>query len=160
MVILFDNKVDDGDPRLAEKLRGEMGNIIVKINRAYRECAAAYGGDDVWNMIHPYFEQINKTQLQASTSAVTSYLVHLEYRTEGATQFNFVAGGEVSVMRFKNELTNWIQDGRHRDKRINWMSEKDNIGGTYGDGVKVRVSDDGNSIMGLEPSSAGLDPIL
>ena len=140
VVALFDTVVTDGDPKLFEKLQGEMGNIIVKINRAYRECSAAYGGDDIWSVIHPYFEKMRETQLEAATSYASAYLVYLKYEDGGKT-YTFEAGARSPSTRFKNHLGEWLSDNLGVGK-MDWLKEKESL-------CRADLYLDGNDIVGL-----------
>lgn len=142
VLALFDTFVTDGDPGLFEKLQAEMGNIIVKINRAYRECSAAYGCSDIWSVIHPYFDRMSETQVEASTSYAKAYLVYLKYEDNGRT-YTFTPGGRVSLNRFKNKMELWVLEN-FGVKTVNFMKEKENL--TSGRS-KLRIDD--NDIVGL-----------
>jgi hypothetical protein len=143
VVALFDTVVTDGDTKLFDKLQDEMGNIIVKINRAYRECSAAYGCDDIWGVIHPYFEEMRETQLEAATSYVLAYLVYLKYEDNGQT-YTFSPGERVPSTRFKNHLLEWVSDNLGVTK-IDWIKEKESLG-------RRNLYLDGNDIVGLKSS--------
>jgi hypothetical protein len=139
IVALFDTVVTDGDPKLFDKLQDEMGSIIVKINRAYRECSAVYGCEDIWNVIHPYFEEMRKKELEASTSYVLGYLVYLEYSDDGPYVFD--PEGRVPSTRFKNHFFEWASDNLGANN-LSWMKEKLNLN-------RGSVSLDGNELVGL-----------
>jgi hypothetical protein len=142
VLALFGQRVTDGDPKLFEKLQAEMGNIIVKINRAYRECAAAYGCSDIWSVIHPYFDRMSETEVEAGTSFAKAYLVYLKYEDNGRT-YTFTPGGRVSLNRFKNKMELWVLEN-FGVKTVNFMKEKENL--TSGRS-KLRIDD--SDIVGL-----------
>lgn len=70
---LFDEIVTEGNPLLDVELKAEMGNIIVKINRAYMEVSTAFGGVDIWNALPPYFRN-NARQLSAGSHVLANFL--------------------------------------------------------------------------------------
>jgi hypothetical protein len=70
---LFNEIVTDGNPKLFAELQAEMGHILLKCNRAYREAAAAFGSLDVWNVLPPYFAE-NRRKLRAETHALAFFL--------------------------------------------------------------------------------------
>lgn len=63
---LFNEIVTDGNPKLFQELQEEMGHILLKCNRAYREAAYYFGCMDVWNVLPPYFV-VNRRSLRANT---------------------------------------------------------------------------------------------
>ena len=70
---LFNEIVSDGNPKLFVELQQEMGHILLKCNRAYREAAAAFGTVDIWNVLPPYFAE-NRRKLRAETHALAFFL--------------------------------------------------------------------------------------
>jgi len=141
ITVLFDEMVTDGDPRLFEKLQAEMGNIIVKINRAYRQCASLYGGDDIWNLLPPYFKEIREKQLEAATNHINAYLVYLKYDDNGKT-YRYDPDGTIEYLPFKHTAIEWISQNLGVTK-INW---KRDIDGLY---QKFGLTHDGSFIGGL-----------
>ena len=107
--VLFNKMVTDGDPRLYDKLKAEMGSIIVKINRAYRECAYVYGGDEIWSVLPPYFQEMRERELEANTSALTAFLVYLKYDDAGRT-FSFSPGSRVPFADFRIQANIWVAE--------------------------------------------------
>lgn len=53
----FPKPVVNGDMRLKEKMHAEMPQILLKINRAYRDTADRCGADNVWNHLGDYFKR-------------------------------------------------------------------------------------------------------
>lgn len=144
ITVLFNEVVTEGDPRLFDKLQAEMGNIIVKINRAYRQCAALYGGDDIWNLLPPYFHEMREKQLEASTNPITAFLVYLRYEDNGHT-FRFDPDGSVPYMQFMNCADAWIASNLGT-KHVNWVRDVDGVFARY----KLRKDD--NDLYGLSQS--------
>lgn len=144
VVALFDTMVTDGDPKLFDKLQAEMGNIIVKINRAYRECSAVYGSSDIWSVLPPYFDEQRERELEAATSVVSAYMVYLKYEDQGRT-YTFSAGDRVPSTRFKNHLNEWVSDNLGIQK-YEWNKEKENL-------ARYNLVLDGNELVGLRESA-------
>ena len=145
VVALFDTVVKDGDPKLFDKLQDEMGNIIVKINRAYRECSAVYGGDDVWTVLPPYFHEQRERQLEASTSVISAYIVYLKYEDMGQT-FILDPDGVAPASKFRTFAMDWISDTLGV-KKFDWPKEKENLVQH-----KLYLGDNGNTIRGIRMS--------
>ena len=117
VTVLFNTVVTDGDPRMYDKLQEEMGHIIVKINRAYRECAATYGGSDIATVMPPYFEETRERELEANTSPLSAFLVHIKYDDEGSTMV-FDPAGTVPYTHFKECFMVWVQDNLGSKARV------------------------------------------
>lgn len=72
LTVKFNHKVKNGDLKLQEKLRNEMGHIIKKINNAYLYFSKKYGSTNIWSVVPEYFRQTQK-----ELAATTNPLVHL-----------------------------------------------------------------------------------
>ena len=86
---LFNEIVTDGNPKLFSELQEEMGHILVKCNRAYREAAFFFGHMDVWNVLPHYFVS-NRRQLRANTHP-------LAYFFENTTELLWDKNGYMSL---------------------------------------------------------------
>lgn len=144
VVALFDIFVKDGDPRLFEKLQEEMGSIIVKINRAYREASAVYGGDDVWSVLPPYFKEQRERQLEAATSPLSAFLVYLKYEDNGAT-YTFDPDSSAPSTRFKQYASEWITTTLGL-RSYDWTKEKDHL-------ASHKLTLEGDQILGIRASN-------
>ena len=144
VVALFDTFVKDGDPKLFDKLQGEMGNIIVKINRAYRECSAAYGGDDIWSVLPPYFDEQRERQLEAATSSLSAFLVYLRYEDNGKT-YTFDSEASSPSTRFKQYASEYITNTLGV-KSYDWNKERDHL-------ARYKLKLEGDQILGIRASN-------
>lgn len=123
VTVLFDHIVVDSNPKLFEELQLEMGNIIVKINRAYRQCAVMYGGEDIWKLLPPYFTEIREKELEAHTSVLSAFLVHLRYFSNGH-DLVFDVAGTVSVAYFRSLFIDFVTENTSTNPRsLNWNHE-------------------------------------
>jgi len=123
ITVLFDQMVTDSNPKLFEELQDQMGNIIVKINRAYRQCAARYGGEDIWKLLPPYFMEIREKELEAHTHVLSAFMVHLRYDNNGRTLV-LDSGGSMPLASFRNMANEFISETTNTHPRsINWNSE-------------------------------------
>lgn len=123
VTVLFDQLVTDSNPKLFEDLQAEMGNIIVKINRAYRQCAAMYGGVDIWKLLPPYFTEIREKELEAHTSVLSNFLVHIRYFSNGRDLVMDPAGS-VSVAFFRSIFIDFVTENTSTNPRsLNWNHE-------------------------------------
>jgi hypothetical protein len=141
ITVLFDEVVTEGDPRLFDKLQAEMGNIIVKINRAYRECASLYGGDDIWNLLPPYFWEMREKQLEVSTNPINAFLVYLKYDDNGRT-FVFDREGTVPTQAFKVRAMEWMAENLGA-KGVNWKRDVEGLLG------KFKIRQEGEEMHGI-----------
>ena len=71
ITLRFVNKIKDGDLMLGRKLKEEMGNIIQKCNKAYRETAFQYGRKNIWTVLPHYF-----LHTQQELAKATNPLIH------------------------------------------------------------------------------------
>ena len=67
----FAKQVADADPHLDVKLDKEIPAILCKCVRAYLEYARLYSDKDIWNVLPPYFKQV-----QSQVAMVTNSLQH------------------------------------------------------------------------------------
>lgn len=74
-IILFDfpNSVKNGDMELGKKLDIEMGNILVKCNRAYLNAVTNYAKNNIWNHLPPEFHTA-KEDLSENTNSFIHFL--------------------------------------------------------------------------------------
>ena len=70
---VFNQRVVDSNPGLFAELQGEMGAIILKCNRAYRQAARQFGKMDIWKALPPYFI-VNRRKFRSETHALASFL--------------------------------------------------------------------------------------
>jgi hypothetical protein len=74
-ILVFDfcKPVHHGDMKLGDKLEVEMPLILVKCVRAYREAAAAWGTQNIWSVLPPYFKR-TRDELAASVNSFEAFL--------------------------------------------------------------------------------------
>lgn len=72
-ILRFLHTIVEGDTKLGEKLSREIGNIIVKSNRAYLEAIEIFGTDDIWRRIHPYFKD-NRKKIAIQTNSLMHFI--------------------------------------------------------------------------------------
>ena len=118
---LFDHVVTESNPKLFDELQEEMGRIIVKINRAYRQCASMYGGEDIWKLLPPYFEETRERELEAHTHALSAFMVYLRYDDHGRT-LQFSPEGSMPFVRFRTLASDFINENTST-RKINWNAE-------------------------------------
>lgn len=85
ITVLFNEVVDESDPHLFNRLEDEMGYIILKINRAYRQAAVAYGNVDIWRVLPDYFLRVRRQELEANTHPLAAFFVYIKYSDDGKT---------------------------------------------------------------------------
>jgi len=69
----FSKQVKDADPHLDEKLNEELPAILLKCVRAYIEYSRMYSSKDIWNVVPPYFKEIQK-KVAMVASVLTNFL--------------------------------------------------------------------------------------
>lgn len=69
----FSKQVKDADPHLDEKLNEELPAILLKCVRAYMEYSRMYSSKDIWNVVPPYFKEIQK-KVAMVASVLTNFL--------------------------------------------------------------------------------------
>ena len=67
----FGKQVARADPKLDEKLEGEIPAIMCKCIRAYLEYAQRHNGEDIWNVLPEYFKSV-----QNEVAKLTNPLQH------------------------------------------------------------------------------------
>ena len=123
VTVLFDHVVIDSNPNLFEELQEEMGRILIKINRAYRQCTAMYGAEDIWKLLPPYFEEKREKELEAHTHVLSAFLVHIRYDDGGKTLV-LHPQGTLPMSHFRNVANDFINENTSTNPRkINWNSE-------------------------------------
>lgn len=72
-IVTFDfcRQVQDADPKLDEKIQGELPNIMIKCLLAYIEYTKRYSDKDIWTVLPEYFKKI-----QMQVAMVTNALQH------------------------------------------------------------------------------------
>lgn len=154
LTVLFNTMVtSNSDPRLYQKLQAEMGNIIVKINRAYRECAYVYGADDVWSVLPPYFEEMRERELEAYTSPLSAYLVYLKYDDQGKT-FEFCPDARIPFTEFRIQANNWVAENLGTKKSLGLTGDDLHPLSTHG------LRKDSHDLVGLRIPVGGDDDAL
>ena len=75
-VILFDfkNRVDNGDMELGKKLQAEMGNLVLKCNRAYHAAVAKHAKTSIWTSLPDYFKA-TRADMTQDTNALEHFLL-------------------------------------------------------------------------------------
>jgi hypothetical protein len=66
----FSKQVRNADPRLDEKLKHELPNILHKCIRAYIEYRNKYGDEDIWDVVPKYFEIIKMQVAKVANSLI------------------------------------------------------------------------------------------
>jgi hypothetical protein len=66
----FSKQVRHADPRLDEKLKNELPNILHKCIRAYLEYRNKYGDEDIWDVVPKYFEIIKMQVAKVANSLI------------------------------------------------------------------------------------------
>jgi len=122
ITVLFDKEVSESNPKLFEDLQQEMGYIIVKINRAYRQCAAVYGHIDIWKLLPPYFKEKRERELEAHTHVLTGFLVYIRYEDNGRTLV-FDPDGTIVWTRFISIARDYICERTNKNPRLTWNAE-------------------------------------
>jgi hypothetical protein len=86
VLFLFRVMIDDSDPMLMEKIKGEIALILYKINAAYREMTDRYcpppdpehpersKHPGIWSVLPNYFTQTRR-ELRASTHSLAHFLI-------------------------------------------------------------------------------------
>lgn len=72
ITVKFNYKIKEPNLNLQKELRKEMGNILVKSNRAYLEYSSMHGRTNIWDVLPEYFKETQKEM-----AAATNPLVHL-----------------------------------------------------------------------------------
>lgn len=113
---LFNEIVTEGNPKLFVELQEEMGHILLKANRAYREAAAAFGTVDIWNVLPPYFAE-NRRKLRAETHALAFFL-------ENSTELFWDENAYMSMDDLKLMMNVYlIADGSFKSQRKSFTSD-------------------------------------
>lgn len=73
----FGKKVQNSDPRLADKLKDEMPILAVKFNLAYRYAIDRYGKEKVWDNLPVYFRE-QSAKMQQSISAIHDFIAQMD----------------------------------------------------------------------------------
>ena len=73
LTFLFEEKVHKMAPKLLDHVRAEIGSILVKINRAYREAVDMHGSKDIWQIVPPYFVATQRKVI-AGTQPLVAFL--------------------------------------------------------------------------------------
>jgi hypothetical protein len=82
---LFKEKVHKIATDMQDRLRAEVGNILVKINRAYREAAIAVVAKDegLWNVLPDYFKKTQR-HIVAASQPLVAFLSETETLLTGS----------------------------------------------------------------------------
>jgi hypothetical protein len=73
IIFNFQRPVIGGDMLLGNRLKAEMGAMIIKANRAYLEASAKYGSKNIWEVLPGYFKS-TRNEMAASVNAVEAFL--------------------------------------------------------------------------------------
>ena len=73
IIFNFQRPVIGGDMLLGNRLKAEMGAMIVKANRAYLEASAKYGSKNIWEVLPNYFKS-TRNEMAASVNSVEAFL--------------------------------------------------------------------------------------
>jgi hypothetical protein len=74
IIFQFGKPVAGGDMLLGNRLKEEMGKIILKSNRAYLEASAKYGAKNIWEVLPAYFKH-TRNEMAASVNVVEAFLI-------------------------------------------------------------------------------------
>ena len=116
VLAVFNQRVIDSNPRLYAELQEEMGAIILKCNRAYREAAAEFGRMDIWKALPNYFI-VNRRKFRAETHALASFLENSKAIIKNADYC-------VTLDELSNLMRIYVQNDpsgafKHRTKQFN-----------------------------------------
>lgn len=135
---LFNEIVTEGNPKLFAELQAEMGHILLKCNRAYREAAGAFGTLDVWNVLPPYFAE-NRRKLRAETHALAFFL-------ENCTDLHWDKKAYMSMDDIKLMMNVYlIADGSFKSQKRGFTSD---FYQWVFDAYKIRVETDTRNYKG------------
>ena len=113
---LFNEMVSEGNPKLFQELQAEMGHILPKCNRAYREAAGAFGTVDIWNVLPPYFSE-NRRKLRAETHPLAFFL-------ENCTDLHWDARAYMSMDDIKLMMNVYLlADGSFKTRKKGFTSD-------------------------------------
>jgi hypothetical protein len=74
-ILIFDfpRMVSNGDMFLKDKLKAEMGSIIVKANRCYRKAVRMHGKTSIWEAV-PQAMKDSRTTMKENVNSIVSFL--------------------------------------------------------------------------------------
>jgi hypothetical protein len=73
IIFNFERPVIGGDMLLGNRLKEEMGSLIIKANRAYLEASAQYGSKNIWEVLPNYFKS-TRNEMAAAVNSVEAFL--------------------------------------------------------------------------------------
>lgn len=73
IIFNFERPVVGGDMLLGNRLKAEMGALIIKANRAYVEASAQYGSKNIWEVLPAYFK-LTRNEMAAAVNSVEAFL--------------------------------------------------------------------------------------
>ncbi len=82
LTFLFEEKVHKMAPTLLDSVRAEIGSILVKINRAYRNAVDMHKKKDIWEIVPPYFVATQR-KIIADTQPLAAFLTESELIVTG-----------------------------------------------------------------------------
>jgi hypothetical protein len=96
-------RFQDGDGDLDKKLEEEIPNIILKINRAYRDKTQECGHDTVWRHLPQYFKGTSDS-LVSSLNVLESFLASdkVEYGEDKMVTLDVLKQGLMAFMQENN----------------------------------------------------------
>jgi hypothetical protein len=65
IIFRFDQRIDDYDTGLADKIKEELPAFIIKINKSYREAARLHGTKDVWSVVPEEIREFSKKSVSS-----------------------------------------------------------------------------------------------
>jgi Family of unknown function (DUF5906)/D5 N terminal like len=106
------------DMKLADKLKAEIGNIMVKCNRAYLQLRNKHGQDNIWNVLPDYFKA-TRDGMAEGTNSLENFL--------GSGKVVFGPELYVKHETFKNAARNHAKESGF--DQVKWV--KDFYAGVY-----------------------------
>jgi hypothetical protein len=104
LVVHFANKVQNGDSKLAQKLKAELPAIILKCNLAYLAAVLDFGDSSIWSALPEYFKQTQRVMAE-SCNALVAFL--------GSDMVKHGADQYCLELVFKRQLQEFIRAGNY-----------------------------------------------
>ena len=101
----FNQRVRKGDPHLMQKLKAEIGPILVKINAAYLEMTQRYGKSILYDVLPEYFKNTQK-RVRAQTHTLAAFL------HDSAHTLAFADSAHMREADFKELLRKYVESNQ------------------------------------------------
>jgi hypothetical protein len=109
----FTKKVRNGDPKLMMRIKTETGPLLVKINAAYMEATSKFGNKDIWDVLPPYFKDMQK-KLRSQMHSLASFLSESQ-------QIELCDSAYMPESEFKDVLKRYVESNNMTRKT--WSAE-------------------------------------